>query len=155
MKRLVICLMIALTLGGCVTLSAQDEKTARELKSYGLKQSWTQPKNVFLAGFLNIIPGVGNLYLAAGKDGDSDQTTYGLINFLTLALLSPLWAVPQAAIDAHTLNKKAFVDYYSFDKAGQRELDALKNERRIDTLSYREDEDEDDESDADEQPSDS
>ena len=141
MKRLVICLMIALTLGGCVTLSAQDEKAARELKSYGLKQSWSRPKNVFLAGFLNIIPGLGNLYLSTGKDGDSDQTTYGLINFFTLPLLSPLWAVPQAAIDAHTLNKKAFVDYYSFDKAGQRELDALKNERRIDTLSYREDED--------------
>lgn len=141
MKRLIICLMIALTLGGCVTLSAQDEKTAQELKSYGLTPSWTQPKNVFLAGFLNIIPGLGNLYLSAGKNGDSDQTSYGLINFFTLPLLSPLWAVPQAAIDAHTLNKKAFVDYYSFDKAGQRTLDALKNERRIDTLSYQEEDD--------------
>ena len=140
--------MIALTLGGCVTLSAQDEKTAQELKSYGLKPSWTQPKNVFLAGFLNVLPFAGNLYLSAGKDCDADQVSYGVLNFFFIYPISILWAVPQAAIDAHTLNKKAFVDYYSFDKAGQRTLDALKNERRIDTLSYQEEDD--DESDMDE-----
>lgn len=148
MKRLVICLMLALTLGGCVTLSAQDEKTAQELKSYGLTPSWTQPKNVFLAGFLNVLPFAGNLYLSAGKDGDADQVSYGVLNFFFIYPISILWAVPQAAIDAHTLNKKTFVDYYSFDKAGQRTLDALKNERRIDTLSYQEEDD--DESDMDE-----
>lgn len=148
MKRLVICLMIVLTLGGCVSLSAQDEKTAQELKSYGLKQSWTQPKNVFLAGLLNVLPFAGNLYLSAGKDGDSDQVAYGVLNFFFIYPISILWAVPQAAIDAHTLNKKVFVDYYTFDKAGQRTLDALKNERRIDTLSYQEEDD--DESDMDE-----
>lgn len=147
MKRLVICLMIALVLGGCVTLSAQDEKTAQDLKNYGLKPSWTQPKNVFLAGFLNFLPFAGNLYLSAGKDGDSDQITYGVLNFFLIYPVSILWAVPQAVADARTLNKKAFVDYYSFDKAGQSKLNALKTERRIDTLSYRED---DDESDADE-----
>lgn len=144
MKRLVICLMLALTLGGCVTLSAQDEKTAQELKSYGLKPSWTQPKNVFLAGFLNVLPFAGNLYLSAGKDGDSDQVAYGVLNFFFIYPISILWAVPQAAIDAHTLNKKVFVDYYTFDKAGQKELESLKSDRRIDTLSYREDDDESD-----------
>lgn len=148
MKRAIVCLMIVLTLGGCVSLSAQDEKTAQELKSYGLKQSWTQPKNVFLAGLLNVLPFAGNLYLSAGKDGDSDQVAYGVLNFFFIYPISILWAVPQAAIDAHTLNKKAFVDYYSFDKAGQKTLDALKNERRIDTLSYQEEDD--DESDMDE-----
>jgi len=147
MKRAIVCLMIVLTLGGCVTLSAQDEKTAQELNGYGLKQSWTQPKNVFLAGLLNVLPFAGNLYLSAGKDGDSDQVTYGVLNFFLIYPISILWAVPQAAIDAHTLNKKAFVDYYTFDKAGQKELDALKSDKNIDTLSYQE---EDDESDMDE-----
>lgn len=144
MKRLVICLMLALTLGGCVTLSAQDEKTAQELKSYGLKPSWTQPKNVFLAGFLNVLPFAGNLYLSAGKDGDADQVSYGVLNFFFIYPISILWAVPQAAIDAHTLNKKAFVDYYSFDKAGHKELESLKSVKHIDTLSYQEEEDESD-----------
>lgn len=147
MKRAIVCLMIVLTLGGCVTLSAQDEKTAQELNGYGLKQSWTQPKNVFLAGLLNVLPFAGNLYLSAGKDGDSDQVAYGVLNFFLIYPISILWAVPQAAIDAHTLNKKAFVDYYTFDKAGQKELDALKSDKNIDTLSYQE---EDDESDMDE-----
>ncbi|HBO58693.1 MAG TPA: hypothetical protein DD624_02125 [Alphaproteobacteria bacterium] len=144
MKRAIVYLMIVLTLGGCVSLSAQDEKTAQELKSYGLKQSWTQPKNVFLAGLLNVLPVAGNLYLSAGKDGDSSQIAYGVLNFFFIYPLSILWAVPQAAIDAHTLNKKAFVDYYTFDKAGQKELDALKAERHIDTLSYLEDDEESD-----------
>ncbi len=148
MKRAIVCLMIVLTLGGCVSLSAQDEKTAQELKSYGLKQSWTQPKNVFLAGLLNVLPFAGNLYLSAGKDGDSDQVAYGVLNFFFIYPISILWAVPQAAIDAHTLNKKVFVDYYMFDKAGQKELDALKADKNIDTLSYQEEDD--DESDMDE-----
>ena len=93
---------------------------------------------------MNVLPFAGNLYLSAGKDGDADQVSYGVLNFFLIYPISILWAVPQAAIDAHTLNKKAFVDYYSFDKAGQRTLDALKNERRIDTLSYQEEEDESD-----------
>ena len=125
-------------------MSAQDEKTAQELKSYGLKPSWTQPKNVFLAGFLNVLPFAGNLYLSAGKDGDADQVSYGVLNFFFIYPISILWAVPQAAIDAHTLNKKAFVDYYSFDKAGHKELESLKSVKHIDTLSYQEEEDESD-----------
>lgn len=111
-----------------MSLSPQDERKVDELREHGLSVPLSAPKNVFLAGGLNLLGGIGNFYLAYGKDGDSYQVLYGLANILAIVVLSPLWSVPQAMIDAYTLNKKAFVDYYSFSTEGMKEFQRLNPE---------------------------
>lgn len=127
-------------------MSQQDELKADELRRHGLSVPLSGPKNIFLAGGLNLLGGLGNFYLAYGKDGDSNQTLYGLANILAIVVLSPLWSVPQAMIDAYTLNKKAFVDYYSFSDEGLKEYQRV-NPDAAGRADYREPFDDDDDGD--------
>ena len=55
-------------------------------------------KDPVLAGVLNILPGFGNFYLAYGTQ-QSGQWGIGLFNLL-LWPISPIWGIPEAAIDA-------------------------------------------------------
>ncbi|MEI7958178.1 MAG: hypothetical protein WCI40_03655 [Verrucomicrobiota bacterium] len=113
-----------LVLAGCTTMSRSDKEHYRELKSLGIRGNDQEAKSPALAGALNILPGFGNFYLASGTE-ESDQWLYGFLNLLCWPV-SPIWAIPQAAIDAGTINKKETVYYYIFDRNGQRELGKLK-----------------------------
>lgn len=75
---------------------------------------------------LNILPGGGNFYLAAGTD-ESEQWLYAFLNLLTWPA-SVVWGVPEAAIDAGNINKKATVEYYTFDKVGKEEFAKMRAE---------------------------
>lgn len=96
----------------------------RELEGYGISPTEQEIKNPGLAGGLNILPGFGNFYLGVGTD-ESDQWLYGFLNLLTWPV-SPIWAIPEAAIDANVINKKETVYYYKFDPQGKKEYEALK-----------------------------
>ncbi len=127
MKRatiLVGVLVMMLFLTGCVSLSSQDRRQLRELKGYGISPDEQQLKHPGLAGALNILPGIGNFYLAAGTE-ESAQWAFGILNLLVWPY-SILWGVPQAAIDAGTINKKATIEYYYYDPQGKKELERRK-----------------------------
>jgi len=119
MKKL-LCIIILLLLTGCATLSRGDKATLNELRSYGIPQTEVQLKHPALAGALNILPGFGNFYLAYGTT-ESDQWLFGFLNLLAWPI-SVIWGVPQAVIDANTINKKETVYYYTYDHIGKAEL---------------------------------
>ena len=75
-----------------------------------------------VAAALNILPGIGNFYLASGNAGSSDHYVYGALNFLTWPF-SWLWGIPEAAIDANNINKSEMLYYYRFDPKGKAELE--------------------------------
>jgi len=125
MKKLT-CIIAILLLTGCATLSRSDRATLNELRSYGIPQAEVQLKHPALAGALNILPGFGNFYLAIGTT-ESDQWLFGFLNLLTWPF-SVIWGVPQAVIDANTINKKETVYYYSYDQTGKKELLKYKGE---------------------------
>lgn len=108
-------------------MSRSDKERYRELQGLGIKATDQQVKSPGAAGALNLLPGCGNFYLAVGTD-ESDQWLYGFLNLLTWPI-SPIWAIPEGAIDAGTINKKEVVYYYTFDPRGQKELKALKASR--------------------------
>lgn len=110
---------------GCTTLSHSDKAMLRELESYGIPATDQKIKNAGVAGGLNILPGVGNFYLAAGTD-QSDQWVYGFLNLLFWPL-SIVWGIPEAAIDANTINKMETVYFYRFDQFGKMKFEELKN----------------------------
>lgn len=132
MKQGTLCVSIAILammfLSGCVSLSRTEEATLSELRSYGVSDTEVKEKNGGTAGALNILPGFGNFYLAAGTD-EGEQWAYGFLNLLTWPA-SVLWGIPEAAIDANTMNKKATVNYYTFDQKGKQEFTQLREQQQ-------------------------
>lgn len=125
MKLTVLIALVLLTLPmACTTMSRSDTERYRELKGLGVRPNDMKTKNEAAAGALNLLPGFGNFYLAAGTE-ESEQWVFGFLNLLAWPI-SPIWAIPQAAIDANTINKKELVYYYTFDRNGQKELEKLK-----------------------------
>lgn len=126
MKKL-LCIVLLASLGGCVSLSFQEKEQLNQLKAQGINVdsaigSYEKPASVAGAGLLNLLPGIGNFYLGNGDASDSMQNVYGVLNLLSWPI-SILWGVPQAAVDANTINKRDLVRYYLYDKSGK---DALK-----------------------------
>ena len=124
MKKIIF-LMMALFLSSCVSLSYQEKVTLKKLKKSGLNaeisaNGWEKPVNPLLAGALNILPGFGNFYLGMGNGADGTQSIYGVFNLL-LWPISPIWGIPQAVIDAKTINERDLVFYYEHTDAGQEE----------------------------------
>jgi len=105
-------------------MSRSDKERYRELQGLGVRANDRQTKNPGAAGALNILPGIGNFYLAVGTD-ESEQWLYGCLNLLCWPV-SVVWGIPEAAIDANTINKKETVYYYTFDPIGRKELERLK-----------------------------
>lgn len=108
---------------GCVSLRTaeryQYQELSKRLPAVGLEPERT--KDPTLAGVLNILPGIGNAYIGQ----------WGL--FACNLLFWPLsiaWGVPQAAIDAGTINKQDTVYYYSFGP-GKVKLEELEREKNI------------------------
>lgn len=110
---------------GCTSISRSDRVMLRQIEAYGLGKSDEKVKAPAMAGALNLLPGFGNFYLATGTD-QSGQWLVGAINILFWPI-SPIWGIPQAAIDANTINKLETVYYYQFDPRGKREFSNAQN----------------------------
>ena len=126
MGRLVLLTVVLAFAGGCVSLSPTERATLSELRSCGISETSVQKKDPVAAGALNILPGFGNFYLAIDTQ-ESNQWIFGGINLL-LWPWSVIWGIPQAAIDAETINRKETVYYYTYDPQGKREFEKRKAE---------------------------
>lgn len=118
MKKFI--LLSFIILSACTHLTAAEQHQLRELKSQGIdidhaQANWQPPANPTAAGLLNILPGIGNFYLACGNGAQSEQALYGVLNLLTWPL-SILWGIPEAAIDANTINQRELIYYYTYEK---------------------------------------
>ncbi len=61
-----------------------------------------------LAAGLNVLPGIGNFYLACGAGGRPDHWLWGAANLL-LWPISIAWAVPEGYVDAERINDLALL----------------------------------------------
>ena len=113
-----ILLSLSLTFMSCVSLSPTDRSQLRDIKALNLPEQ--NRKSQATAAALNVLPGIGNFYLATGTD-QGGQASIGFVNLLTWPL-SVLWGVPQAAIDAKTINTQYTVYYYTVDPVGKKAL---------------------------------
>ena len=112
-------------LSACVSLSPQERNSLKSLKAEGITPQrpigiWERPANPAPAGLLNLLPGIGNFYLASGNAAEGSQWLYGSLNLLTWPL-SIIWGVLEGIIDAQTINDKNFV-YVKSDTAGKVDL---------------------------------
>lgn len=129
MKKLFSLLITVAFLSGCTTLTYSEKNTIRSLKAQGISVDrpvgpWDAPNNMGAAGGLNLLPGVGNFYLATGNGADKSHYLYGFLNLLTWPL-SIFWGVPEAAIDANTINERELVYFYTYDESGKEALKDL------------------------------
>ncbi|MBS4773072.1 MAG: hypothetical protein KHX55_02210 [Proteobacteria bacterium] len=125
MQKFCFILLLALT-AACTTLTKQEQNELRNLKAQGVTVdrpagSFERPANPGAAGALNLLPGIGNFYLASGNGGDSLHWLYGCLNLITWPI-SILWGIPEAAIDANRVNERELIYYYKYDRQGQKEL---------------------------------
>ncbi len=114
MKRIGVLLVASLfALQGCSSMASYEkmkyDQLKRELEQYSLPTM--EDKDPVLAGALNLVLGFGNAYL--------EQWGPFVANLL-LWPISPLWGIPQAYIDAKTLNKKETLYFYEFGPGKQR-----------------------------------
>ena len=131
-------LAASLLLASCTSLTHQERNTLRSLQAQGITVdkpvgNWEAPASPAGAGALNLLPGFGNFYLASGNAGDSGQYLYGFLNLLTWPI-SILWGIPEAAIDAGTINERELIYFYTFDESGKI---ALKNKGWVITPTGR------------------
>lgn len=117
-KTLSISLLSAIILSGCTNLTYHEQQELTRLQYQGVNidrpsGEWEKPASPLLAGVLNILPGVGNFYLASGNAADSSHWLYGFGNLL-LWPVSILWGVPEAALDANNINKRDMLNYYKY-----------------------------------------
>lgn len=129
MKKIVLYSLLIFCLPACTSLSYSERTTLRSLESKGIsidkpKGNWERPANPAGAAMLNLLPGIGNFYLASGNGGDSSHYLYGFGNLVTWPV-SILWGIPEAAIDADTINQRELVYFYMFNEAGIEELQQM------------------------------
>ncbi|MBC8207287.1 MAG: hypothetical protein ISR85_05665 [Kiritimatiellales bacterium] len=122
--NILLTMTVVFSVTGCASISRSDRQMLRQIESYGLGKTDEEIKKPVMAAVLNLLPGIGNFYLATGTE-QGDQWIYGTCNLL-LWPISPIWAVPQAAIDAGTINKLETIYYYQYDQIGRQELAAAK-----------------------------
>ncbi|MBE6450771.1 MAG: hypothetical protein E7016_02270 [Alphaproteobacteria bacterium] len=117
-KTISLALLSVALLSGCTNLTYHEQQEITRLSYQGISidrpsGQWEKPASPLLAGVLNILPGVGNFYLASGNAGDSSHWLYGFGNLL-LWPMSIVWAVPEAALDANNINKRDMLNYYQY-----------------------------------------
>ena len=121
MKRLLVASLIFLS--ACTSLTMQEKHTLRSLKTHGITVdtptgNWERPANPAGTALLNLLPGIGNFYLASGNGGQSEHFLYGTLNLLTWPI-SVVWGIPEAAVDANRINERELIYFYTFDESGQ------------------------------------
>ena len=113
-------------LSACTSLTYQEKTTLRELQMQGITVDtpvggWSAPASPATAGLLNLLPGVGNFYLASGNAAQSEHYLYGALNLLTWPI-SILWGIPEGIIDANRINERELIYFYTFDERGRMAL---------------------------------
>lgn len=113
-------------LWGCTSLTRHEQIQLQQLKANGITVDrpvgdYEKPVSVAAAGLLNILPGFGNFYLGSGNAAESTHWLYGFLNLLCWPI-SVAWGVPEAAIDANTINKRELLYYYQYNNHGKQEL---------------------------------
>lgn len=126
MKKSIITGIMVICLSACTTLTHQEKNTLYSLKAQGITidkpaGNWEPPASSGSAGALNLLPGIGNFYLASGNGGDSSQYLYGFLNLLTWPI-SILWGIPEASIDANRINEREMIYFYTFNESGKEAL---------------------------------
>lgn len=117
-KARIVCLSTMLiAVCSCTSMSRIDRAYYRQIRGAGLDTHVADVKDPRLAACLNLLPGIGNFYLASGTEA-SEHWVYGTLNLLTWPY-SILWGVPEAGIDASTINKQETIYYYRFDPQGR------------------------------------
>lgn len=109
----------------CNSLSRHEKMELQALKGQGVTVdtpvgTWEKPASAGGAAALNILPGFGNFYLAMGDGADRFHYIYGTLNLLFWPL-SAVWGVPEAAMDANTINQRELIRYYKSDPQGKKE----------------------------------
>ena len=127
MQKTILTMITAILLSGCTSLTRQEEIQLQQLKSQGVTVdkpvgSYEKPASIAGAAALNILPGFGNFYLGSGNAAESSHWLYGFLNLLMWPM-SVVWAIPEAGIDANTINKREMLYYYTYDKYGKKELE--------------------------------
>ncbi len=127
LKTKTACLILCFLVTGCTHLTNRESLQIRQLQDQGVTVrhpigDFKPPASPVVAAMLNILPGIGNFYLALGKGAAPKQAYCGAFN-LVLWPFSILWGVPQAAIDANTINKREMLYYYRYTIEGRNELD--------------------------------
>ena len=100
---------------GCLSLSQNEKLRLGELDrvGYSLETSpagFSAPVDETTAAGLNLLPGIGNAYLA-NKGAGGTQWAVGAGNLL-LWPVSPLWSVAEGYLDARTINRRALLEYW-------------------------------------------
>ena len=113
-------LILTVFLTSCVSLSGHERRQLYQLETKGISVAtppaeWEAPASPAAAGMLNLLPGFGNFYLAAGNAGDQSQYLVGAVNFL-LWPFSVLWGVPQTVVDAKTINERDLLYFQTYEK---------------------------------------
>ena len=126
MKKFYSLILTMALLSGCSSLSYTEKTAVRSLKSQGITVEkpvgpWEAPASAGAAGGLNLLPGIGNFYLASGEGAEKSHYLYGFLNLLMWPL-SIVWGIPEAAIDANTINERELVYFYTYDEAGKQSL---------------------------------
>ncbi len=118
-------LLCLLFLASCSTLTPMEKNMVEELDAKGLAVPREEYKKPSAAGALNLLPGFGNFYLAYGtKEGG--QWVFGFMN-MAFWPFSIVWSVPEAYIDASTVNKKLTVEYYVFGPGREEIKDTIES----------------------------
>ena len=130
MTKILSFLGLCLLLSACQSLTYHEQRELRALEYKGVTVDtpvgeWDKPASPLAAGILNIFPGFGNFYLGNGRAAQSEQNLYGFLNLLTWPL-SILWGIPEAAIDANTINKRDLLIYYQYDERGKEFYKSIK-----------------------------
>lgn len=133
MKKFLL-LFLVMFMCGCTHLTAAERQQKMELKARGItvdhpRDNWEKPANGGAAGALNLLPGFGNFYLAAGNGGDSSHWLYGTLNLLCWPI-SILWGVPEAAIDANVINERELIYHYYYEKNTSNSLRPIRQYRK-------------------------
>lgn len=133
-KTEIILTMCCVFLSSCTYMSASERYQLYELHKKGITVNhpgtdWKKPANSRVAGMLNLLPGMGNLYLGVGDGADYFQLVYGVINFATWPY-SVLWGVPAAMYDAKTINERELVRYYDRQESVVRKQPAVQQQPR-------------------------
>lgn len=74
-------------------------------------KGFTPPVSTRVAASCNILPGIGNFYLAR-RGGGGTQWVLGVGNLL-LWPISPIWSIGEGYLDAQTVNQRALALYGS------------------------------------------
>lgn len=142
MKKSMVVLLI-LFICSCTHLTSAERQRKIELKSQGItidhpRDNWEKPANAGAAGALNLLPGIGNFYLASGNGADSAHWLYGTLNLL-LWPISILWGVPEAAIDANVINERELIYHYDYEKKKTNSVQTIRrsNETRYNEVQYK------------------